>query len=101
MPLGTGLFRPKTPPPHQSRSAFLRERNVTDNKICHVIPNPAEATTPWLTLVLGSGCTASRSQVNALVEVVAALEKPTHAPEDIAGMPVREIVSSFATDLIR
>jgi hypothetical protein len=38
--------------------------------------------------------------VSALVKVVAALGKPAHAREDIAGMPVEEIVRYFATDLI-
>jgi hypothetical protein len=74
----------------------------TKPKICHRMGNNPK---PWLTLVMGSGCTTSTAQEAALLQRAKQFisHKPDAklSPSDVEGQPIRQAVVDFATDLVR
>lgn len=95
-----------TAAPHQSRRDYLRSLD-NHNRICNVDTGKLQ---PWLTLVVGSGCTSSEGQVDALLGMAAGLEAAVSDPRYekrfksgrtfVDGAPVSEVVRHFAEDLI-
>lgn len=100
------LKRPIMPPPFNNRDKYLRDKACLDNaKICQALSAPLGNTQPWLTLVLGSGCTQSEGElVESLLKVVGRLETASQqgeAQQSIEGTPVAEVIADFTLDLIR
>lgn len=100
------LKRLANPPPFENRDMYLRAKAGLDSaRICQALSAQLNATDPWLTLVLGSGCTQSEGQVvDSLLEVVKYLEMSSQQDEtqqSVGETPMAEVVTEFTLDLIR
>jgi len=94
-----------TAAPYQSKQDYLRSLDY-HNRICNIGTGELQ---PWLTLVMGSGCTSSKSQADALLGMASALEaaladlryeKRFNGGRTVDGVPLSEVVRHFAEDLI-
>ncbi len=96
----TPVRRTTAAPPYESRAAYMRSL-PGPHRICNVETDPNK---PWLTLVLGSGCTTSKNQVETLLQTAAQLEATVLAwPQRqtlVDGCPLAGVVRHFAEDLI-
>jgi hypothetical protein len=110
MPRGNTINKPvKNVYPNRDKYVSVAQ-NQTNPKFCHRMGNNPK---PWLTLVMGSGCTTSSDQEAALFQrakqfvgypvpkKVNPSDLDRAIPSDVEGQPIGQAVAEFATDLIR
>jgi hypothetical protein len=110
MTRGTSVNRLSAPPPYVNREAYLHDVNPDGaHKFCFAAAQvqPAQnGRAPWLTPVLGSGCSATTATVQDLFGLASKLGEDTTAfspsvPAFIEGAPAATAVSRYAMSLIR
>lgn len=105
----TLITRPRAHPPFPDRAAYLSTNNTTPSrKFCNAIADNAFSGVPckpWLTLVLGSGCSGSKEQAAILrgriEQCLGQLPASGQQSEAIRGQSPNDIVREFAEDLMR
>lgn len=88
----------RPPQAYKTRSDFLNKR-----ELCHMAAERTPGGQPWPTVVLGSGCTTSTAQVNALFETADRLKtvvSERFEDKDLEGQAFADVVDKFAVDLI-